>query len=381
MRVSTTFWRHGLAATGTPARMLLLYWQFSTPGHGLERPFRPNACMRKASDRPTATVHEVARVAGVSAATVSRLLNGTAKVSDDKRQAIEEAIERLNYKPNVLAQNLKTGSSRTIGILTQSLASGYFADAMAGVDEALQGTGYAPLIVSGHWHADEEAERIELLIARRVDGLVILSGNLKDEQILALSEQVPIVAFGRDLQGPRTYGFCLDNYRGACDAVEHLVERGHRDIAFIAGPSEHRDALARLAGYRDTLAKHGIKPQRKLVLPGDFSESGGLQAVERLLASGQRFTAIFASNDLTAYGARLALFRRGIAVPDEVSVVGFDDLHSSMYTTPPLTTVRQPLFDVGQRLGRAILRMIRQQPLELEVPEPTLVVRESVRAI
>ncbi|RZA33686.1 MAG: LacI family DNA-binding transcriptional regulator [Lysobacteraceae bacterium] len=337
--------------------------------------------MRKASDRPTATVHEVARVAGVSAATVSRLLNGTAKVSDDKRQAIEEAIERLNYKPNVLAQNLKTGSSRTIGILTQSLVSGYFADAMAGVDDALQGTGYAPLIVSGHWHADEEAERIELLIARRVDGLVILSGKLQDAQILALSEQVPIVAFGRDLQGPRTYAFCLDNYRGACDAVEHLVAHGHRDIAFIAGPSDHRDAESRLAGYRDTLAKHGIKPQRKLVLPGDFSEAGGLRAVERLLESGQRFTAIFAANDLTAYGARLALFRRGIAVPDQVSVVGFDDLHSSAYTTPPLTTVRQPLFDVGQRLGRAILRMIRQQPLELEVPQPSLVVRESVRAV
>jgi len=337
--------------------------------------------MRKASDRPSATVHEVARVAGVSAATVSRLLNGTAKVSEDKRQAIEDAIERLNYKPNVLAQNLKTGSSRTIGILTQSLVSGYFADAMAGVDEALQGTGYAPLIVSGHWHAEEEAERIELLIARRVDGLVILSGKLKDEQILGLSEQVPIVAFGRDLQGPRAYGFCLDNYRGACDAVEHLVAHGHRDIAFIAGPSDHQDALARLAGYRDTLAKHGIKAQRKLVLPGDFSESGGLQAVEGLLASGQPFSAIFAANDLTAYGARLALYRRGIAVPDQVSVVGFDDLHSSMYTTPPLTTVRQPLFDIGQRLGRSILRMIRGEPYELEAPQPTLMVRESVRSI
>lgn len=337
--------------------------------------------MRKASNRPTATVHEVARVAGVSAATVSRMLNGTAKVSEDKRRVIENAIERLNYKPNVLAQNLKTGSSRTIGILTQSLVSGYFAEAMAGVDDALQGTGYAPLIVSGHWHADEEAERIELLIARRVDGLVILSGKLKDEQILKLSEQLPIVAFGRDLHGPRTYGFCLDNYRGACDAVEHLVQHGHRDIAFIAGPPDHQDALARLAGYRDTLARHKIKRQPRLVVPGDFSESGGLAAVEGLLASGQRFSAIFAANDLTAYGARLALYRRGIAVPGDVSVVGFDDLHSSMYTTPPLTTVRQPLFDVGQRLGRAILTMIRREPLELEVPEPSLVVRESVRTL
>lgn len=320
-------------------------------------------------------------MAGVSAATVSRLLNGTAKVSDDKRQAIEDAIEQLNYKPNVLAQNLKTGSSRTIGILTQSLVSGYFADAMAGVDDALQGTGYAPLIVSGHWHADDEAERIELLIARRVDGLVILSGRMKDEQILKLSQRVPIVAFGRDLHGPRTYGFCLDNYRGACEAVEHLVALGHRDIAFIGGPPDHRDAVARLAGYRDTLAKHKIRRQARLVTAGDFSESGGLAAVERLLASGQRFSAIFAANDLTAYGARLALYRRGIAVPDEVSLVGFDDLHSSMYTTPPLTTVRQPLFDVGQRLGRAILTMMSGEPVELEVPQPTLVVRESVRAL
>jgi LacI family transcriptional regulator len=328
-----------------------------------------------------ATVHEVARIAGVSAATVSRFLNGTAKVSDEKRQAIESVIDRLNFKPNVLARNLKTGSSRTIGVLTQSLVSGYFADAMAGIDDALQGSGYAPLIVSGHWHADEEAERIELLIARRVDGLVILSGKLKDAQILKLSQRVPIVAFGRTLAGPQAYGFSLDNYRGACEAVEHLVLQGHRQIAFIAGPADHNDAQARLAGYRDTLKKHKIRESAQLVVEGDFSESGGLLAVERLLESGQRFSAIFAANDLTAYGARLALYRRGIRVPEDISVIGFDDLHSSMYTTPPLTTVRQPLFDVGRCLGKAIVRMIVQEPLELELPQLSLVVRESVRRV
>jgi LacI family transcriptional regulator len=321
--------------------------------------------MKKESSTAMVTVHEVARVAGVSAATVSRFLNGTAKVSDDKRKAIESVIEQLNYKPNVLAQN----------------TSGYFADAMAGIDDTLQGTGYAPLIVSGHWHADEEAERIELLIARRVDGLVILSGKLTDEQILGLSKRVPIVAFGRTLHGERAYGFSLDNYRGACDAVEHLVQHGHRNIAFIAGPADHLDAQARLAGYRDTLARHGIAAQPELVLDGDFQESSGLAAVERLLAAGQRFTALFAANDLMAYGARLALYRRGIQVPEDVSVIGFDDLHSSMYTTPPLTTVRQPLFDVGRCLGGAILRMIGQQPLETEVPELSLVVRESVQRV
>jgi LacI family transcriptional regulator len=338
--------------------------------------------MKKDSSSPQmVTVHEVARVAGVSAATVSRFLNGTAKVSEEKRRAIESVIEKLNYKPNVLAQNLKTGSSRTIGVLTQSLVSGYFADAMAGIDEALQGTGYAPLIVSGHWHADEEAERIELLIARRVDGLVILSGKLKDAQILKLSQRVPIVAFGRDLSAPRAYGFCLDNYWGACEAVGHLISQGHRNIAFITGPSDHTDALARLAGYRDTLAKHGIKEQQQLIVGGDFQESCGLLAVERLLESKQRFSAIFCANDLTAYGARLALYRRGIRVPEDISVIGFDDLHSSMYTTPPLTTVRQPLFDVGKCLGRAIIKMIGHETLDIEVPQLNRVVRESVKRV
>jgi LacI family transcriptional regulator len=339
--------------------------------------------MRKEPNSSTsnATVHEVARIAGVSAATVSRFLNGTAKVSDEKRRAIESVIDKLNYRPNVLAQNLKTGSSRTIGVLTQSLMSGYFADAMAGIDDALKGSGYAPLIVSGHWHAEEEAERIELLIARRVDGLVILSGKLTDAHILKLAQRVPIVAFGRTLEGPQAYGFSLDNYRGACEAVEHLVLQGHRQIAFIAGPADHLDAQARLAGYRDTLKKHKIKPSAQLIVEGDFSESGGLLAVERLLESGQRFSAIFAANDLTAYGARLALYRRGIRVPEDISVIGFDDLHSSMYTTPPLTTVRQPLFDVGRCLGQAIVKMIGQAPLDLEVPQLSLVVRESVRRL
>jgi LacI family transcriptional regulator len=338
--------------------------------------------MRKqSSSNGIVTVHEVAREAGVSAATVSRFLNGTARVSDDKRQAIETVIEKLNYKPNVLAQNLKAGSSRTIGVLTQSLVSGYFSASLAGIDDALQGTGYAPLIVSGHWHADEEAERIELLIARRVDGLVILSGKLKDSQILKLSHRVPIVAFGRDLNGPRSYGFTLDNYLGACQAVEHLIQQGHRNIAFIAGPADHVDALARLSGYRDTLAKHQIKERPQLIVAGDFQESSGLLAVERLVESGQRFSAIFCANDLTAYGARLALYRRGIRVPEDISLVGFDDLHSSMYTTPPLTTVRQPLYEVGQCLGRAIVKMIGREALGVEVPQLNLVARESVRRL
>ncbi|MES2129290.1 MAG: LacI family DNA-binding transcriptional regulator [Pseudomonadota bacterium] len=334
--------------------------------------------MKKA---PGSSIHEVAREAGVSAATVSRFLNGTAKVSEDKRKIIESVIERLNYKPNVLAQSLKMGTSRTIGVLTQSLVSGYFNEAMTGIDDAMKAAGYAPLIMSGHWHADEEAERVELLIARRVDGLVILTGNMTDAQILKFSQRVPIVAFGRKLEGKHAFGFCLDNYSAACDAVEYLIEQGHRRIAFIAGPPDQEDARARLAGYRDTLKKHKIPVEAGLIVPGDFQESGGVLAVNQLLEAGQRFTAIFAGNDLTAYGARLGLYRRSIRVPEDISIVGFDDLHSSMCTTPPLTTVRQPLFDVGTCIGQIMLKMINHEKFTVDVPPLSLVVRESVRRL
>ena len=327
------------------------------------------------------TLQEVADAAGVSPATVSRFLNGTAKVAEDKRRAIERIIEELNYKPNRLAQSLKMGSTRTIGVLTQSLESGYFNKTMTGIEDVMKAAGYAMLIMSGHWHADEEADRVELLIGRRVDGVVILTGNMTDAQILKFSKRVPIVAFGRKLEGERAVGFCLDNYAAAVSAMELLIEQGHRRIAFISGPEDQEDARARLAGYRDTLARHKIEADPNLVVAGDFQESGGLLAVDQLLASNQRFSAIFASNDLTAYGARLALYRRSIRVPDDISIIGFDDLHSSMYTTPPLTTVRQPLYDVGTCIANLMLPMLGKPGAAVEIPSLSLVVRESVRRI
>lgn len=341
--------------------------------------------MKNVESSTTTTLYQVASAAGVSPATVSRFLNGTARVSDAKRRTIERVIDELNYKPNLLAQSLKMGSTRTIGVLTQSLESGYFNRAMVGIEDAVKASGYALLIMSGHWHADEEAERVELLIGRRVDGVAILTGNMSDAQILDFSRRVPIVAFGREVQGARTQGFCLDNYRGACDAVEYLIAQGHRRIAHIAGPSDHRDARARLAGYHDTLAKHRIEADPRLVVTGDFSESGGLLALEGLLGANLRFSAIFAANDLTAYGARLALYRRHIRVPEDISLVGFDDLESSMYTTPPLTTVRQPLYEVGIGIGQRMLTMLGRTPTAGEpvpaVPGLSLIVRESVRLV
>ncbi|HEX7985374.1 MAG TPA: LacI family DNA-binding transcriptional regulator, partial [Duganella sp.] len=199
------------------------------------------------------TLMDVARQAGVSPSTVSRILNGTAKVSDDKREAVLAAIAKMNFAPNQMAQGLKKGRSLTIGIVVQDISSPFFDETLRGVDDGLKGTGYASVIVSGHWNADEEAERIRLLLARKVDGIILLSGRISDETVLGFSSQRPIVSTGRALQTRTALGFKINNEYGAYLAVRHLIELGHRRIAFISGPANNMDAEERLAGYRRAL--------------------------------------------------------------------------------------------------------------------------------
>lgn len=327
------------------------------------------------------TLIDVARLAGVSPSTVSRILNGTAKVSDDKRQAVMAAIEKTNFAPNQMAQGLKKGRSMTIGIVVQDISSPFFDETLRGVDDGLKGTGYASVIVSGHWNAAEEIERIRLLVARKVDGIILLSGRIGNEAILQFAQQRPIVATGRSLGSRSAHGFKLDNENGAYLAVRHLIEQGHRRIAFVTGPADNNDAAERVVGYARALRESAIEFDPALLVEGDLHEAGGMAAVERLFDSGQRFSAIFAANDLSAYGARLGLYRRGVRVPDDMSLVGFDDLPGSAYTTPPLTTVRQPLYEMGRIATEALIRLMNGEAVTAAIPPLELVVRETTRRL
>ncbi|NRR34241.1 substrate-binding domain-containing protein [Oxalobacteraceae bacterium] len=324
---------------------------------------------------------DVAREAGVSPSTVSRILNGTAKVSDDKRLAVMAAIARTHFAPNQMAQALKKGRSNTIGIIVQDISSPFFDESLRGVDDGLKGTGYASVIVSGHWNADEEADRIRLLLARKVDGIILLSGRMSDETVLQFSTHKPIVSTGRSLHTRSALGFKLDNEDGAYRAVRHLIELGHRRIAFISGPENNIDADERLAGYTRALREADLELDPKLIVGGNFIESGGLLAMNHLFETHQQFSAVFAANDQSAYGARLCLYRKGIRVPDDISLVGFDDLPGSSYTTPPLTTIRQPLYEIGLISTNALLRLINGEPVENQVPPLELIVRETTRRV
>jgi len=173
----------------------------------------------------------------------------------------------------------------------------------------------------------------------------------------------------------------LDNLQGACDATRHLIGEGHRRIAFIAGPPNHEDAIERLDGYKMALKEAGLRFDPQLVEQGDYLETGGVAAMERLFERGPSFSAVFCANDQTAYGARLTLFRRGLRVPEDISLVGFDDLPTSSYMTPPLTTVRQPTYEIGRLAAQAIVQMIRKQPIALNPIPLKLVTRETTRRV
>lgn len=326
------------------------------------------------------TLLDVARAAGVSAATVSRILNGTARVAPAKAAAVQEAIARLRFKPNLFARSLKTGVTMTVGVLTQSIESQFYAHALKGIEVGLEGSGYSPIIASGHWDAQTDLQSLRLLTNRRVDGVIILTATIDDQAIRALAQEQPVVVTERALHAPQLYAVQLDQQRGGYLATRHLLEQGHRRIAHITGVAHRRDATERQRGYAQALREAGVEPDAALCVQGDFTAPGGQRAMAALLERGVEFTAVFCANDESALGARLALFERGLRVPQDVSLVGFDDLPVSSFMTPPLTSVHQPVFEIGLHAAHAMLRLLGHDTQPAELPPLRLVERGSSAA-
>jgi LacI family transcriptional regulator len=277
------------------------------------------------------TITDIANEAKVSKSTVSRVLNNTSAVHPDKRRAILEATERLGFKPNVVARSLSKGRSMTIGVLTQNIGSPFYDSISQGVIAALGDTGYSPIFVDGQWQRGIEVEAIRALLGRRVDGLVLIGGEIPSDELDELCSPLPTVVVARRLPPGQHHCIYTDNVEGGYRATRCLLEHGHREIAFIGGILHHPDAVDRFEGYKKALHEAGIALQPALVLDGDFTAESGVRAVEELFAREQSFTAIFAANDTTAFGARLALYRRGVHVPDDVSIIGFDDQAESAF--------------------------------------------------
>jgi LacI family transcriptional regulator len=327
------------------------------------------------------TLEMVAAAAGVSPSTVSRILNGTAVVADEKRAQVDEAIARLGFVPNPMARGLAGGRTMSIGVVTQTIDSPFYGGALRGIEDALGRAGYSPLFISGHWNATHEARCIETLKARHVDGIIVLTGRLSDAALARCAQSLPMVVTGRTLKAQNLYALNFDNFEGARLATHHLLSLGHRHIAFIAGDNRHPDAKERERGHLAALQAANVAPDPALLLPGQYTEDSGRMAVERLLDSRAPFTAIFAANDQMAFGAGLALHRRHLHVPDDVSLVGFDDVASALYAIPPLSTVHHPVYELGQAAAAAMLELLSGGTPTAQLPPPRFIARESSREL
>ena len=327
------------------------------------------------------TLEMVAHAAGVSPSTVSRILNGTAVVSDDKRQAVDHAIATLGFVPNPVARGLAGGRTLSVGVMTQTIDSPFFGGALRGIESELSAAGYSPLFVSGQWNIAHEVRCIDVLRSRRVDGIIVLAGRLSDAALVSLAQSLPVVVTGRTLAAPGLISLNFDNVEGGRLATQHLLQMGHKRIAYITGDTRHPDSKERQRGYRSALETAGVAFDPALVVPGQYTEDSGRMAVERLLDSRVPFTAIFAANDQMAFGAVLGLHRRRLQVPRDVSIVGFDDVAPATFSIPPLSTVHHPVVEMGQIAARAMLGLLAGNSADVQLPGPRLVLRESTRSL
>lgn len=324
------------------------------------------------------TIQDIADRANVSISTVSRVLNKTAPVADETRQRVLRIIAELGYKPNLFAQGLAGGQSRTIGVLTQLIGSPFYDVILRGILKGIDGSGYSPLFADGGWDEQKDLNAIKTFMQRQVDGLIILDGHSPDAYLEEIAKEIPLIVIGRDIAGLEEQCLPFDDFDAAYKATNYLIETGHQQIAHITGLLYHYDADERKNGYLAALRNAGIEPNPNLLIEGDFTEPSGVMAVEMLLMRGHIFSAIFAANDQMAYGARLALYRRGLRVPEDVSIVGFDDQSPTAYMVPPLTTIRRPPLEIGEAAGKALIDLIQGKSVTIPRFQSTLMIRDSV---
>jgi LacI family transcriptional regulator, galactose operon repressor len=330
--------------------------------------------------RARPTIYDVARLAGVSTATVSRAVNGTGQIAPGTRARIDAAVEHLGYRPNTIARSLVTKSTQTIAFLLPDITNPFYAALVSGIQAYALNHGHTMLLCTTEGDPDREEQYLSLLRAKQVDGALVDGLVLPPERIAQfVGDGFPIVCLDRDIDSSTIPLVQVDNQLGGLLATDHLVDLGHTRIAHVAGARELRISEERLAGYHEALYEAGIDADPTLVADGRFTEDGGYQAMRVLLEAAADLTAVFAANDLSAIGVLSALAASGRRVPDDVSVIGFDDLRLSAFTSPPLTTMRQPAVEIAELATKILIGLTRGEPVrELRHRlDPTIVVRAS----
>ena len=332
------------------------------------------------------TIRDVAREAGVSVATVSRVFNDSGPVSERARRRVREVAQVLRYTPHGAARSLITAKTSTLGVLLPDLYGEFFSEVIRGIDQRAKLSRYH-LLVSGMHDARSDLEAALRAMRGRVDGLIVMWPEV-DARVLVenLSDDLPVVLLNCPPHGAPFDALSVDNFGGAYAMTRHLLGLGHRRIALIRGAEHNHDATERRRGYRAALRDAGVKLPGDWEARGDFTEESGHHAIARLLDLAPRPTAIFAANDAMAIGALSALRDAGVSVPHQMAVAGFDDIPTARYLNPPLSSMHVPIAELGERAMDILLERLAhdngatRSESRRETVKPTLVVRRSCGA-
>ncbi len=309
------------------------------------------------------TIAEVAREAGVSPQTVSRVINDRPDVAHETRQRVQQVINKLGYQPSAIARSLASRRTHTLGLITADFSDYFFTQVIAGAEVEARKHGYFLMLGSTERNLQDEPEYIRLLTGRHVEGILFARPSTEPDNrhlLGLLRDGVPVVTTAYYLPGTRLTVVDVDNVDGAQQATGYLLECGQRQIAMITGPTSWKSVNDRARGYRLALEAAGVGLDPGLIAEGDWSYRSGYGAMQELLARERAFSAVFAQNDRMAIGAIRALREAGRRVPQDVLVVGYDDIPVAEYCDPPLTTIRQPMQEVGRVATRLLIQAIEE---------------------
>lgn len=329
-----------------------------------------------------AKMSEVAKLAQVSPSTVSRVLSDSSYIAEETRNRVLEAVKTLDYKPNRLASNLRKMSSKTVVVVLPDITNPFFARIVQGMQQVARREGYHVLLGDTENSLRYEKDFINLVQERMVDGLILTTARISKEEILAISQVVPVVLACEYIEGYDVPTVSIDNVSAARQMAEHLIQLGHKKIGFISGPLGVILSRDRLKGYQQALQYHDIDIDHALIQEGEFTIQSGQNLMNKFLALSERPTAVCASSDHMAVGAIQAIKAQGLRVPEDIAVVGFDDIHLCTVVEPNLTTIAQPKYELGVKAMEMLLALLTGKELERRqiVLPHQLVIRQSCGA-
>lgn len=328
------------------------------------------------------SIKDIAKTAHVSNSTVSRALRNSPLVNRETGDLIRRIAEDAGYRPSAAARSLVTRRTHTIGVVVTTISDPFVADVVSGIEDAAEAQGFSVFLANSHAEPAREKRVVRSFEERRVDGIIVTSSRVGSLHVSMLSQmEVPVVLLNNQHDNEAAHSVMIDNHGGSFAATQHLTGHGHRRIGYIGDRLGYQSDSERLAGYRAALEAAGIEFDEALVARGDGKPEGAREALGQLLSLARKPTGIFCYNDMSALGVMHEAGKRGLHVPEDLSLVGFDDLYISQYLNPPLTTVRQPMAGMGRMATETLLRLIAREPAPPVVTvRGELIVRESVCA-